>query len=673
MNENESASPEENKAQANDALLHEAKLQLRDGALSAAVATLNNLLSDAPEHRDGLYYLAVCQRQSKDHAAAQQVLQSLLSTHPQYGRAYQEQGQNFNALNQSEQAGQAFQKAVALNPSLIASWKALVIYHDGLGDMVSAQEAMRHVKWLSHLPPQLVTVSSLIHEDKLYIAERICREFLQQQPHHIEAMRLLAEIGSKLQILDEAEFLLESCVEFSPDYKHARMDYVQVLHKRQKFQKALEQAKHLHASEPDNVAFEVSLASETQAVGDFTSALAIYDNIIERNPQLHAAHSARGHALKTIGRSDEAIKSYRQAYLCKADFGDAYWSLANLKTYVFTDVELAQMREQEQHAETQTNDRVHLCFALGKALEDRKEYAESFSYYQQGNSLKQLQSQYNAARMAAEFREQQELFDADFFEQRLGWGHSSAAPIFVVGLPRAGSTLLEQILASHSAVDGTMELANIIGLAHRLRGKQATSKNSRYPSILGEFGDDQLQKFGESFIEDTLFHRQGGAYFIDKMPNNFRHIALIQLILPNAKIIDARRHPMACCFSGFKQLFAEGQEFSYGLESIGAYYRGYVDLMAHWDAVLPGKILRVQHEDVVDDLETQVRRILDYCELPFEQQCIDFHETERAVRTPSSEQVRQPIYQTGTEQWQHYEQHLDPRQQALGPALQSYR
>lgn len=673
MNDIESARPGQHKAAANDALLHEAKLQLRDGSLSAAIATLNQLLSSTPQHRDGLYYLAVCQRQSKDHAAAQQVLQQLISAHPQYGRAYQEQGQNFNALRQTNEAGKAFEKAVALNPSLIASWKALVIHHDALGDMVSAKEAMRHVKWLSHLPPPLVTVSSLIHEDKLYIAERICREFLQQQPHHIEAMRLLAEIGSKLQILDEAEFLLESCVEFNPDYKHARMDYIQVLHKRQKFQQALEQAKHLHASEPDNVAFEVTLASETQAVGDFASALAMYDTIIARNPELHTVHSARGHALKTIGKTDDAINSYQQAYQCKADFGDAYWSLANLKTYVFTDEELTKMREQEQRADTQMNDRIHLCFALGKALEDRAEYSESFSYYQQGNSLKQEQSQYSPARMAADFREQQDLFDAGFFEQRSGWGHSSPAPIFIVGLPRAGSTLLEQILASHSAVDGTMELANIIGLAHRLRGMQATNKNSRYPAILGELGNEQLQKFGENFIADTLFHRQGGAYFIDKMPNNFRHIALIQLILPNAKIIDARREPMACCFSGYKQLFAEGQEFSYDLESIGRYYRSYVELMAHWDSVLPNKILRVQHEDVIDDLEAQVRRLLDYCQLPFEQQCVDFHLTDRAVRTPSSEQVRQPIYQSGMQQWENYSSNLKPLKEALGAALNDYR
>lgn len=653
-------------------LLHQAKLQLREGQLSEAQGTLVNLLAEHPQHRDGLYYLAVCQRKAGDTKAAMTTLDALQTAHPEYGRAWQEQGHNFQALKQEHHAAQAFSQAVFLNPALLASWQALVKHYETIGQSDRATEAMTYVRWLSGLPPQLQTVASLIHENKLFMAEKICRHYLQTQPQHVEAMRLLAELGNKLQILDDAEFLLESCVEFYPDYPRARLDYVHVLHKRQKFQKSLEQALVLHEQAPENIGYKITLANEYQAAGNFPEALAIYDRVLTQKPELHTVHSAKGHALKTIARTDAAVEAYRAAYKSKPDFGDAYWSLANLKTYVFSDSELKQMRAQEQAATTSSNDKIHLSFALGKAMEDRGQYAESFAYYDKGNKLKKGESGYLAERIEADLHKQKELFDLEFFSQRSGLGCASNAPIFVVGLPRAGSTLLEQILASHSQVDGTMELSNIIGLANRLNGRRRVEKEAAYPGILAQLKPEQLQKFGEDFIEDTLFHRSGGNFFVDKMPNNFRHIPLIQLILPNAKIIDARRHPMACCFSGFKQLFAEGQEFTYGLENIGRYYQAYVDVMSHWDTALPGQILKVQHEDVVTDLEAQVRRILEFCELPFESACVNFHETERAVRTPSSEQVRQPIYQTGMDQWTHYAEFLGPLEKALGPALENY-
>ena len=656
-----------------DSVLREGKLQLQQGQLQAASDTLQQLLSEYPRHQEGLYYFAVCLRQGGNHRAAADILEQLQQAHPRYGRAYQEEGHNLKAIAQHPAAAEAFEKAVALNPALLGSWRALQAWYAQAGPEEKAREADNHVRWLSAMPPQLQSVSSLINEDKLYIAEQVCRQFLKQQPHHKEAMRLLAEIGNKLQILDDAEFLLESCVEFYPDYQRARLDYVQVLHKRQKFEQALEQARQLHHSDPKNVLYELTLAAEQQAVGNFDEALYIYDQVLASQGDLPKVFSSRGHALKTIGRSDDAIASYRQAYGCKPDFGDAYWSLANLKTYRFTDAEIEQMRREEANPGIAGNDRIHLCFALGKALEDRQAYADSFAYYDRGNRLKKAERGYKPEIVESELQQQKLLFDAGFFQQRHGYGSNSEAPIFVVGLPRAGSTLLEQILASHSQVDGTMELANIIGLANRLNGRKRQQQDSPYPGILADLDAQQLQKLGEDFIEDTRQHRQQGLFFVDKMPNNFRHIPLIQLILPEAKIIDARRHPMACCFSGFKQLFAEGQEFTYGLDEVGRYYRAYVDVMAHWDAVLPGRILRVQHEDVIADLETQVRRILDYCGLPFEQACVDFHQTERAVRTPSSEQVRQPIYSSGMEQWTHFTPFLQPLEEALGPALTGYR
>jgi len=599
-------------------------------------------------------------------------LYNLLVEHPGYGRAYQDYGHNYSALEKSEKAAQHFVTAVSLNPSLIASWKALAAYNKEKGNVAEAEEALRHVKYLSKLPPELITVSSLLYEDKINMAEQLCRQFLQKHAHHPEAMRLLADIGSRLQIFDDAEFLLEKCVEFYPDFHHARSDYVKVLHKRQKFEKALEQAEKLLAIDASNIAFEVSLASSHQAVGNFDEALRIYDGILNKDKGNHLVYSARGHALKTIGRTSEAIQSYQGAYTASPSYGDAYWSLANLKTYKFSSNEIADMREQQALASTSTTDKIHLCFALGKALEDRKEFAESFKFYEKGNQLKRESSRYDSLRIEAEFTEQINLFDTNFFAERETYGCDSAAPIFVVGLPRAGSTLIEQILASHSQIDGTMELANVIGLAHRLGGRGSSKQSIQYPNILGQLTDQHFMEFGENFIRDTQIHRQSAPYFIDKMPNNFRHIALINLMLPKAKIIDARREPMACCFSGFKQLFAEGQEFTYSLEAIGRYYQAYVDLMNHWDTALPGRVLRVQHEDVIEDLETQVRRILDYCGLPFEQSCVDFHKTERAVRTPSSEQVRQPIYKSSMQQWENYAEFLEPLVVSLGTAKENY-
>jgi len=653
--------------------LQQAKKYIQQGKSNAALTLLQDVLNEAPNHRDGLYYFAVCQRILNQNSEALLTLERLITNYPDYGRAYQECGHNYLSLNNPDKAGTAFLKAVELNDALTASWRALVVHFESLGNRPSAVHAMQKVKNLAALPPELSTVASLINENKLYLAEQICRQYLRKDKTHPEGMRLLAEIGSKLQILDDAEFLLESCVELHPAYIRARMDYVQVLHRRQKFHAALDQAQSLFDTQPTNSAFEILLANEEQAVGNFDRALALYDRVIAKETELHTVYTAKGHALKTVGRADEAVAAYRSAYAQKGDHGDAYWSLANLKTYTFIEDELSQMKQQEQSDTVSVIDRVHLCFALGKAYEDREEYDQAFSFYERGNRLKQEDSQYQPIKFEQEFTTQMELFDEAFFAERAGYGFADPAPIFIVGLPRAGSTLLEQILASHSAIDGTMELANVIGLAHRLNGRKRLQGTQQYPAVLADITAEQFTQFGENFIADTQYHRGDGVFFIDKMPNNFRHIALIRLMLPNAKIIDARREPMSCCFSGFKQLFAEGQEFTYGLDSIGRYYRAYVDLMSHWETVLPSTILRVQHEDVLDDLETQVRRILDYCELPFEQQCLEYYKTERAVRTPSSEQVRQPIFQTSVQQWQHFENYLQPLKDALGATLSNYR
>jgi hypothetical protein len=357
----------------------------------------------------------------------------------------------------------------------------------------------------------------------------------------------------------------------------------------------------------------------------------------------------------------------------RPSFGDAYWSLANLKTYHFTDEEIAGMRAHEAERTTALIDRYHLCFALGKAHEDRRLYAQSWRYYERGNALKREESRYRASIIETNTARQIETCTREFFAARSHFGVKDPDPIFIVGLPRSGSTLLEQILASHPRVEGTQELSDVQRMVLDLQGRDHDLDNPRYPGVLRQMDAAQFLRLGEKYLRDTRIYRTDKPYFIDKMPNNFRHLGLIRLMLPNAKIIDARREPMACCFSNLKQLFANGQEFTYSTQDIARYYRTYLDLMSHWDKVLPGRVLRVWHEDVVGDLEGNVRRILDFCGLEFEPACVQFHRTERSVRTASSEQVRRPIYREGLDQWRNYEPWLGPLREALGDALTRYR
>jgi tetratricopeptide (TPR) repeat protein len=649
-----------------------ARQLLQGGKLKAALALAKAELLDNPENYEALYIEAVAYRYLLQPGQALKSLEKLKERKPAYARAYQEEGHNLKQLGKPQQALSAYQRAVDLNHALIASWRELAILHKHNGNQREFDLAQAEYSRLSALPSELVSVASLIHEGKLYRAEKLCRAYLQKHPHHIEAMRLLAMLGMKLFVYDDAEFLLESCVEFAPDYWLARYDYVNVLHKRQKFEKALQQAKILLDTYPHNHAFQLAYANENVAVGNFDTALDIYNRVIEKHPAFAQPYLSRGHALKTVGRLEDAIESYRSAYRTKPDFGDAYWSLANLKTYRFPDGEISRMLQQVEDSATSNVDRFHMCFALGAAYEARGDFARSFAFYEQGNLLKKRDVRYDPNGQEAALKRQAEFCTRELFDSKAAMGGSYDDPIFIVGLPRAGSTLLEQILASHSQIDGTMELPNIIALAHRLNGRRFVSEEARYPKILAELSGEQLQGLADKFIEDTRIHRKGAPYFIDKMPNNFQHIGLIHLILPNAKIIDARRHPMACCFSGFKQLFADGQEFTYGQEEIARYYKGYVALMEHWDRELPGKVLRVHYEHLVADLEGQVRRILNYLGLPFEENCLNYYQTDRSIRTPSSEQVRQPIYRGGLEQWRNFEPYLDVLKRELADEISRY-
>jgi len=638
---------------------------LKQKQVPQATALLEDALATDPENPRALYMLAVCYRMQRRHEDALNTLERLRAKAPDYGRAWQEIGHNHRDLARFAAAIDAYEHAVELNPGLIASWRFLAEAHGKAGSSERARLAEANFKRLSGLPRELVAVTSMMHEGKLYKAEKLCRHFLQQTPHHLEAMRLLAQIGSRLNIYDDAEFLLESALEMEPDFDLARMDYVKVLHQRQKFERAFAEARTLRERMPGNPAAELAYANQCSAVGKYDEALQVLDRLIDSIDNPANVQMLRGHALKTIGRHEDALDAYRAAYRARPSLGDAWWSLANMKTFRFSDEELERMQTQVDTPGLGRVDEYHLCFALGKAFEDREQFERAFEFYARGNRLKKDELRYSANRMQADFDRQKAFFTPDRVAEFSGRGIEAADPIFIVGLPRAGSTLIEQILASHSQIDGTLELPNILATAHRLNGRLQRGQTPRYPGALAELAPENFAEMGQRYIDETRIHRQGAPYFTDKMPNNFRHIGLILSIMPNARIIDARRSPMSCCFSGYKQLFAEGQEFTYSLDDIGRYYAGYVDLMAHWTHLYPDSILQVDYEDVVDDLEGQVRRMLEFLGLEFEPACVEFHRTQRSVRTASSEQVRQPIYRSGVEQWRHFEAWLGELVEAL--------
>jgi tetratricopeptide (TPR) repeat protein len=637
-------------------------------ALEAADA----LLAAVPENRDVLYLRARTQRLSGATAAALATLAELERLHPHFSRLHEEKGLCHVAAKQAPQAIGALLKAVHINPALPASWSMLEGLYRMTGREANAADAAAHVAALKQLPPEVVTATALFSDGELGAAEQLIRAFLLEHGHHVEAMRLLARIGIAREVFDDAQLLLEGVLELAPDYQAARVDYAQVLLERHLYAQAEKQTRKLLAAEPANRNYRTIHALSCVGLGQHERAIGLYRELLAGAAQPAELHLSIAHSLKTLGRQAEAIAEYRAAAE-RTGFGDAWWSLANLKTYRFEERDLEAMRAAEVAAGTSDADRVHLCFALGKALEDAGQYRQSFEYYARGNALKRAVSRYRPEIVELNTRLQIEVCTRALFARHRENGAPAPDPIFIVGLPRSGSTLIEQILASHSAVEGTHELADIPRIVADLRGRESESDRPRYPAVLSEMSPGNFRRLGEKYLADTRTYRSGKARFIDKMPNNFRHIGLIHLMLPNAKIIDARREPMACCFGNLKQLFATGQEFTYSIEDIARYYRTYLELMRHWEQVLPGRVLRVQHEDLVDDLEGNVRRMLEHCALAFESSCVEFHKTGRSVRTASSEQVRQPIYREGLDQWRHYEPWLEPLRTALGDALTRYR
>jgi len=646
---------------------------LRQNRFAEVLTAAGALLAESPGQRDALLCMAIAQRFLGQIPDAFETLATLEQHHPRFSRLYEERGRCYVALRQAPPAIEAFLKAVHINHTLPGAWGMLEGLYRMQGDPHNAALARSEAATLRALPQEVVVATGLFADGEAEAAEALIRAYLLKHGDHIEAMRLLARIGIAHKVYFDAQVLLAAVLERAPDYRAARQEYAFVLVELHRYQEALRELERLMAEEPDSRELKILRAAAYVGVGEHERAIGLYRELLVGGPPDAEAHLSIGHALKTLGQTPAAIDAYRRAAGCRADFGDAYWSLANLKTYRFTQEELTRVQSALATPTTAAVDRYHLCFALGKALEDQGDFAESFRHYELGNALKRPECRYRAELIESNTQQQIKVCTAEFFASRTGWGSDSPDPIFIIGLPRSGSTLLEQILASHSQVEGTQELPNVQQIVSRLRGFGPEPEEPRYPRILTTLSAEDFRQLGEEYLAGTRVYRSDKPFFIDKMPNNFRHVGLIHLMLPKARIIDARREPMACCFSNFKQLFANGQEFTYSIEDIARYYRTYLELMRHWDRALPGRVLRVLHEDVVDDLEGSVRRLLDFCGLEFEPQCVAFHENRRSVRTASSEQVRQAISREGLEQWRNFEPWLGPLRSALGDALDRYR
>jgi tetratricopeptide (TPR) repeat protein len=545
---------------------------LKDGQAQQAEEQARLILEDLPQEPNTIFLLAKARHLRGASVEALDLLDSLLARRRDWLSVHQEKALILRACGALAASVASLREVARLDPTRASAWGLIADMLTSLGEQTAADEAMREYLKAAARPEVLIKAAALVAQSKLAEAEPLCRDYLRHSPDDVDALRLLAEIATRLGVLEDAETLFARCVALNPNFHFARAGYAHVLMKQGKFQQSLAQIDRLLAVDADNSGYRILLASVLIRVGRHEEAIENYERVVAK-----AGHSALdlaslGHALKTIGRTPEAIDVYRRAVARDPLFGDAYWSLANLKTFAFTDQEVEAMSAAAASDRCAPREYPALCFALGKAFEDRGQYAQAFAYYDSGNARRNAELRYSAEDNHAGTEELIRSCTAQLFERNAGHGCPDPSPIFIVGLPRSGSTLVEQILASHSEVDGTAELPDIIEIARRLSGKRKPKDPSRYPAILHELSGTQLQQLGEEYIARTRIQRRGAPFFIDKMPNNFPHIGLIHLILPNAKIIDARRHPMACCFSAFKQLFANGQNFSYDLTDLGRYY-----------------------------------------------------------------------------------------------------
>ena len=631
------------------------------------------ILNQVPNYPPAQLLFVTALRYCGNYPLALERISAVLPAQINWAAAHYEHALLLACLGRGDEAIAALRATVALKPQHPEAWRLLADHLMAVGDSDGGDEAYAHHIRSSVGDPQLQQAASARIANDIPKAESLLKAQLKKVPTDVPAIRMLAEVAVRCGNNDDAEKLLARCLELAPGFTAARYNYATLLHRLNKSSQALVEIERLLLASPSNPSYRNLTAVILSRVGDYERASLIYAQLLEEYPANAKVWLSYGHVLKTEGRQKDCIAAYRQSIQRNASFGEAYWSLANLKTFRFTKQDMAAMQQQILGDNLTKDDRVQFEFAMGKAAEDASDYALSFQHYSEGNSLYRETVPYNAEGNAERTARLKSTFTAQFLKDRVGSGHDTGAPIFIVGLPRSGSTLLEQILASHSLVEGTTELPDIISMALEMSAEGESKEISQYSDVLATKSCEELRELGAQYIERTRVHRKTDSpFFIDKMPNNFLHIGLIHLILPNAKIIDARRHPLGCCLSNFKQYYARGQNFSYSLSDIGHYYRDYVGLMAHFDEVLPGRVHRVIYEDTVENTEAQVRKLLAYCQLDFEPSCLRFFENQRGVRTASSEQVRQPIYRQGMEQWVSYEPWLGPLKDSLGSVLSAY-
>src|SRR5580658_4002116 len=653
------------------ALAHAARLLERDPRLAAQQA--GEILKVVPGHPRARLVLGAAYRIAGHTQAALEVLEPLAREQPQSAPVQLELGIARGEAGQGNAAAAALLQALKLQPDSPDAWRLLADQRDAAGDGAGADQARAHYMKAATRDPRLLQAAAALVENQLPVAEARLRAHLQAHPTDVAALRMLAEVAARLRRYADAQQLLERCLALAPSFDAARHNYATVLNRQGNAAAALPQVERLLAKEPRNPGYRNLQAAVLANLGDYAESIKVYEAVLKEFPRQPKVWLSYGHSLKTAGRQTDSVAAYRHAIGMQPTLGEAYWSLANLKTFRFSDADLSALRNAVAREDLEQDDRLHFEFSLGKALEDQACYQESFAHYAAGNAIRRQLHPYSADDNSLFVRRSKQVFTSEFFAARAAAGATAPDPIFILGLPRSGSTLLEQILASHSLVEGTMELPHVPRIARDIAGRTGLDGEPNFPQAVAALSAGELQALGERYLAETRSVRRTDApFFIDKMPNNCLYLPLIHLMLPNARIIDARRHPLGCCFSCFKQHFARGQNYTYALEDIGRYYRDYVELMAHVDAALPGRVHRVYYETIIEDTEAEVRRLLDYCDLPFEDACLKFYENERAVRTASSEQVRQPIFREGLDHWQHYVPWLDPLKVALGPVLAAY-
>ncbi|MCC7411939.1 MAG: sulfotransferase [Gammaproteobacteria bacterium] len=640
---------------------------LQGGRTEAAALLCQRAVEDDPLDLNlrALHGAALLKLRRPHDAEAE--LRRVVRAAPGFAKAHEDLACALLAQGRNEEAVSAFRQALSIDARLDSAWfrlgKALAL----LGRGAEADMAFERAFELSPSRRALALAAEHQREGRLEEAERIYRDVLRGDPDNVDALRLLALLARKAGAADDAERLLRRALDITPDFVAAAVELGGVLKDQGRFDEAIACLEGAVASEPEDVQAWFHLGATLGPAGRNERAVDAYRRALALQPEHAGALLGLGHQLKTLGRYAEAVAAYRACARLRPDNGEVYWSLANLKTYRFEPAEIEAMQACVEDPDLSEEARIHFCFALGKACDDRREFDRAFAHYERGNAAQRMQVVYDPVQTELVNDRIIEVFDAALFAERHGFGHPDPAPIFIVGMPRSGSTLIEQILASHSQVEGTSELPDLGRLATTVRARGADG--AVYPEAVRDLDAGRCADLGREYIERTAYHRGGRAFFIDKNPNNFATIGFLYLILPQAKIIDARRNPLDACVGCFRQLFARGQAFTYDLLELGEYHLQYLRLMAHWDVVLPDRVLRVDYEDMVEDLDAQVRRILAYCGLPWEDRCLEYYRTERAVRTASSEQVRQPVYRGAVGFWRNYERHLGPLIEVLEPVL----